>query len=197
MLGLQNFLAGAMVLIVFAVAIPRALASARNSGRRNGAAFSTRTISQKAVNLSPIVVHGHKLYWPVVLQMIKNGLNRSFTNRPQDADKLVCQFEAHRNALDGTVLFCETNRRAWQYERALRSKRDAAMGGGSGSLPVSAGFEILHRRINRGDLLKLLKKLPPANASYTLRVTDHGKLVAKYVFSHGNLVSIFEAGPGR
>lgn len=60
-------------------------------------------------------------------------------------------------------------------------------------MPVSPSFVIIHHRINRGALLKLLKKLPPANVSYTLRVTDHGKVVAEYVFRHGDLVNILEA----
>lgn len=189
--------AGILALVFSAVAVPRALAFAQNSGQRGGGASSTYTLSQKSVNLSPIVVYGHRLYWPAVLQIIKKGLTRSFSTQRKDADKMVCQFEHHRSAIGGTSLACETNRSAWQYERALQSKQDAAMGGGSGVLDPSPGFIIVHSRINRGALLRLLKKLPPANASYTLRVTDHGKVVAEYVFRHGDLVSIKEAKPKR
>lgn len=187
--------AGMAALAVSAVATPQALALAQDSGQRSGAASQTYTVSQKSVNLSPIVVYSHRLYWPVVLQMIKKGLTHSFSTQRKDADKMVCQFEHHRSATGGTTLSCETNRAAWQFERAAQSKRDAAMGGGSGVLDPSPGFIIVHSRINRGALLRLLKKLPPANASYTLRVTDHGQVVAEYVFRHGNLVSIREIKP--
>ncbi|MGH8426979.1 MAG: hypothetical protein ACRES7_03240 [Gammaproteobacteria bacterium] len=152
--------------------------------------------------LSPIVVTGNKLYLPVALQMIKAALKRPVSFRQQDLDKLVCQFTgitgSHFQTLD-----CRTNCQRWrQHEAAafgvhvssqLCDSGNSSVGiVGPGQMAATVVNWTDQHPVNRGALLELLKKLPPANSNYTLRITDHGKVVAEYVFKHGNLVSVRE-----
>ncbi len=153
-------------------------------------------------NLSPLVVTGHKLYLPVALQMIKKALKRHVNFRHENLDKMVCQF----TGITGThfqTLDCRTNcQRLIQSEAVQGFHISHQICGSGGNAPDVVGtpgqmamtvvnFTDQHP-INRGALLELLKKLPPANSSYTLRVTDHGKVVAEYVFKNGDLVSVRE-----
>lgn len=141
------------------------------------------TDSEPTVNLTPITVYGHKLYVPVMLQVIKNGLSRPMSTHRKDAHKLFCQWEYH-----GTVVVCQSNLYHWRYTRALQSMIH-------GQAPLPMGRKLVHFAIhaNRTAMQKLLKKLPPAGSSYTLRITDHGKTVIKYVFKGGVLDSISKA----
>ncbi|MGH8225095.1 MAG: hypothetical protein ACRER1_02935 [Gammaproteobacteria bacterium] len=157
-------------------------------------------------NLSPLVVTGHKLYLPVALQMIKAALKRHVNFRHENLDKMVCQF----TGITGThfqTLDCRTNCQRWIQSEAVQgihvssqlcdSGNSAVSIAGPGQMAVTVVNWTNQHIINRGALLELLKKLPPADSSYTLRITDHGKVVAEYVFKNGELVSVRKFKPGK
>ncbi|MGH8272356.1 MAG: hypothetical protein ACRESG_08540 [Gammaproteobacteria bacterium] len=182
----QYTLAGAAALVLLAVGAPRALAFAAQGA---AASSSTHAVSQATVNLSPIVVYGHHVPLPVALQMVKKALKRPWSSSPEDADKMVCEFDSITGSHFQT-LFCQTNR---QYFKQQDQTQLAFLTGHN--LPVTVVDWTHQSIINRGALIELLKKLPSANASYTLRVTDHGKVVAEYVFKNGNLVGVRKIKP--
>lgn len=132
-------------------------------------------------------MQGQKIYLPVALQMVKKALKRPWSGDPKDADKLVCRFETMTGSHFQT-LRCQTNRQ--YFEQQDRTQLGWLTAGAGGNLPTQLAGWLNQRTINPGALLELLKKLPPANASYTLRITSHGKVVAEYVFRDGDLVSI-------
>lgn len=199
-------LAGIAALSLFATATPRAWAFAARGGTPSGgAASATYVVSQKNVNLSPIIVYGQRIPLPVALQIVKKALKRPYSTHREDLDKLVCKFVEMQDSHLQT-LRCETNRQHLRMEEATQSAIDSAgamansscgltcvIENGMVGFPGKLGAWMDQHPIHPGALKELLKKLPPADASYTLRVTDHGKVVAEYVFKDGNLVGIKEA----
>lgn len=191
--------------VVLALAIP-GFAFAQSQGTQPVHAVPLASVSSPATtNLSPVVVQGHKLYLPVALQMIKTALKRPVSFTHQNLNKLVCQFTGmtgtHFQRLD-----CRTNCQRWIQHEAVQGvhvstqlcdsgNTDSAPAGPGQMAATVANWTNWHR-VNRGALLELLKKLPPADSSYTLRVTDHGKVVAEYVFDHGDLVSVYKKSTG-
>ncbi|MGH8161722.1 MAG: hypothetical protein ACRESR_06195 [Gammaproteobacteria bacterium] len=159
------------------------------------------TTTQKKVNLSPIVVNGQHFSFVATLQLIKKGLTRVWSGNPADANKLVCQW--YRPV--GThfqYLRCQTNQQHQKQARETQigwgnAYRDHAgcvlCGLESGEVPVVIAGVTTKHKLPRSSLAPLLAKLPPANASYTLRVTgkDH-RPVLDYVFKKGDLVRIRE-----
>ncbi|MGH8274386.1 MAG: hypothetical protein ACRES9_09095 [Gammaproteobacteria bacterium] len=198
------------ILLVFSVAVGLAAATFTLTPTSTQAQASNpppaATASQQEVtNLSPLVVTGRKIPLPVALQMIKAALKRPVSYRSQDWHKLVCQFEGGRH--HPPTLDCRTNCQRWEQSMLYQGVHVSTQ---LCYAPISPGFISSPGRIaatvagwtdqqpiNRGALLKLLKKLPPANSSYTLRVTDHGKVVAEYVFKHGKLVSVRKPGHAK
>lgn len=193
-------LAGAAALSLFATATPRAWAFVAHGGTPSGGAASTTyVVSQKNVNLSPVVVYGQHLYFPVALQMVKKALTRPWSSNRKDLDKMVCNFVQMQNSHFQT-LRCETNRQYFRMQDATQAALQKALSMGCGlncvlengmvGLPGQLGDWMDQHPIHPGALKELLKKLPPANAGYTLRVTDHGKPVLEYVIKNGDLVGI-------
>ena len=43
---------------------------------------------------------------------------------------------------------------------------------------------------NPGRLLNLVSQLPSKGSSYTLRITDHGKVIKEYIVKHGKVVKV-------
>ena len=61
----------------------------------------------------------------------------------------------------------------------------------NGDIPMEVARWTIHKQIPRSTMAALLNKLPPADASYTLRVTgDNDKPVLDYIFKKGKLVHI-------
>lgn len=158
---------------------------------------------QRQVQLSPIVVNGQHMPLPLALQMIRTALKRPWSSSRADRDKMVCRFEFMQGSHLQT-LRCETNARHQQVAE------DTKFGFLGGLATRSVGcdlycvlvnkappFPVMHyvdqHQISRGALLKLMKKLPPAGSSYTLRITDHGKTVVEYVVKHGEISKIYVA----
>lgn len=183
-------------------AAPRALAYAR-SGGNSSAGKTTYEVSEQKVKLSPIVVNGQRLILPLYLQMVKTALHRPWSPLQADKNKLVCRFQTMLGSRLHT-LSCMTNGEHFKQQRdtqvalvnstAMYSARgnDAAMRYAldNGQIPVTIANYTNQHRISPGAIRTLLKKLPPAGSSYTLRVTDHGKPVVDYVIKNGELKAI-------
>ncbi len=169
----QLLLAGA---IGFLIASGGALATG------TPAAASTSKAAQ-TIWLSPLVVNGHRIPMPVALQMAKAALKRPWSSAREDREVLVCRTPELTGSHFRT-LRCQTNAEYFREQDATQLGFLLAMNGGVMPMEdVSKGLN--DRRINVSVLNALLAKLPPANASYTLQVKDHGKIVTKYVFKKG------------
>jgi hypothetical protein len=194
--------AAALALTAFA---PRVFALAA-SPRNNSKPPVKYTTTQKTVNLSPITVHGTHIPLPLALQLYKKALTRHWSNKRADLDKLVCQWQTPLGT-HMQSLWCMTNRNhqklAEQTQTAMLSANYAfnpargegnplAMALANGAIPISLGGASRGGKLQRGTLAPLLNKLPPANASYTFRVTgNNGKPLVDYVIKHGNLTHIY------
>jgi hypothetical protein len=179
-----------------------------------GSSEMPRQIDVGVVNLSPIVVNGQHMPFPIALQMVKTGLKRPWSAEPADRNKLVCRFE-HIFASHLETLMCETNA---QYFGNRTKVQSALLKGEStayvdpktgetvsglqvalerGYLTGSVGEFMDQHSINRGALMTILHYLPPAGSSYTLQVTDHGKPILEYVIKDGELVKVNAVKPEK
>ncbi len=192
----------AVVLTLTAFVQPSAFAFAQSQGGSQVHVPSFTGAQQKVVNLTPITVHDHRLPFPIRLQLYKKALTRPWSSSWNDRNKLVCRWVTpvgtHLQRLR-----CETNRMHRQAIRTLRTAWVTALSVQSHTfgdnseilsmIPVENANATIKKPIPRGAMAPLLKKLPPANASYTLRVTgDNGKPLIDYVIEGGNLVHIRE-----
>ncbi|HEX5313445.1 MAG TPA: hypothetical protein VFX38_00855 [Gammaproteobacteria bacterium] len=190
--------------LILAAAAPRAFAFASPQGTpQDHAPPVVAAGAPTATKLSTITVSGVRIPFPVALQLYKKALTRPWSNDPADADKLVCHWQAELGTHLQT-LQCMTNR---AHQRRYQATQDALYlgqsecgndtvclsnkvlfgGGMSGRL---AGFTT-RNSIQRSAMAPLLAKLPPANASYTLRVMAHGKPLIDYVIKDGDLVHVY------
>ncbi|MGH8225694.1 MAG: hypothetical protein ACRER1_06045 [Gammaproteobacteria bacterium] len=177
----QLLLAGA---IGFLIASGGALASG------TPAAASTSKADQ-AIWLSPLVVYGHKIPMPVALQIIKGALKRHWSSAREDRNVLVCT-TPQRLGTHLETLRCQTNEQ--HYREAQETQLHLAQMNQHAPLNVEvANWVNNHRTINVSVLRHLLSKLPSADASYTLQVKDHGKIVTKYEFKKGKLVNVWHS----
>lgn len=144
----------------------------------------------KAVWLTPLVVNGQRIPMPVALQMAKAALKRPWSSAAQDREVLVCRTpEATGSHI--RVLRCQTNAAYFREEDATQTGLLLSLNG-SHRVPWEDVSNALNARaINASVLNSLLAKLPPADASYTLQVKDHGKITAKYTFKKGRLVKVW------
>lgn len=61
-----------------------------------------------------------------------------------------------------------------------------------GEIPITVGNFATSNKLSRSTLAPLLEKIPPANSSYTLQVTDdEGRPVLRYVISHGRIKHVY------
>lgn len=187
-----------------AIAAPQMPASARAGHPGSKSSSPVYTITQKATNMSPIIVYGQHIPFPLALQLYKKALTQPWSSNPSDRHKLVCRWRA----MVGThlqTLMCQTNA---QHEKLASATQLGWTNGGyafgssnrhpillafeAGMIPVVLANSTTQTPIRRGPAAALLAKLPPANASYTLRVTGKGgRPILDYVFKHGNLVHIY------
>ena len=197
----------AVIAAALAVSVVGARAWGFAAPASGGGAAVPHEIDTGLVKLSPIVVDGRHVPFPIALQMVKKALKRPYSSHPKDKNKLVCRFE-HIFASHLETLMCETN--AQYFSRASDTQAAIEEGESQSYHDPSTGQDIdgmqvaLERGyfdsdignfmdthpINRGALMTILHNLPPANASYTLRVLDHGKPVLEYVIKNGELVAI-------
>jgi hypothetical protein len=174
----------------FAVCVAAALAMGTFALQASAAGndqLSQADIQKAVKTLPPMVVNGHHVPLVVQLQMIKKALKRPWTGDMSDT-KLRCRVEQRTGSHFRTVR-CEGNRHHIMRTNALRTALQNA-GANGGSLPVESVF--FEGAINASTLKPLLKKVRPADASYTLRVNgDNGKPLLDYIFKDGQLVRIY------
>lgn len=181
-------------------AAPSASAYAQDSSAYAGQ--STYTVSQQTVKLSPITVQGHPLILPLFLQIVKTALHRPVSFKWKDRNTLICRFRDMMGSHIQT-LFCETNGQYYNLaeKTQLAINNASAEHGGSpdsafyealmsGQIPVTIGNYTSQHPVSRGQMMTLLKKLPPAGSSYTLKVMDHGKPAVDYVIKDGELEKV-------
>lgn len=195
----------------------RAYAFAQSGAAQASSEPSTiHTYSRNEVQLSRIVVNGQRMVMPLFLQMIKSALHRPWSTSRADRNKLVCRFDEVLGSHFRQNLSCMTN--AAHYERQsatqiarMNSTMEHVGTGNSGDSPAGgrqaadqAMYQALENgqiagqisnftaqnQINIGVLKTMLKKLPPAGSSYTLRITDHGKPEVDYVIKDGRLAAV-------
>lgn len=190
-----------------AAAAPAAFAYIQQDSPAPGSSTTAYRESQQAVELSPIVVNGQHMSFPIALQMIKKAINRPWSSARADRNKMVCRFEDMMGSHLQT-LHCETNAQHEQIREATQMALflAAAQGNSScdlncvvarGMVNVPVMQYVNDHWINRGALLTLLRKLPPADSSYTLQVTDHGKPIIAYVIKNGELVKVYAVKPEK
>ncbi|MGH8273890.1 MAG: hypothetical protein ACRES9_06505 [Gammaproteobacteria bacterium] len=193
-----RFVLPAVAALALTMFTPQVFALAQTQETARAGASSTRiyTITQKQVNLSPIVIYGKHLPLPLALQLYKTALTRAWSGNPADRNKLVCWWEATVGTHLQT-LHCMTN---GQHQRLASQTQlgwgkygpdgiyDALI---NGQIPMVLAGYTTRQPIRRGPAAALLKRLPSANASYTMRVTDHGQPVLAYVIKNGELVHIY------
>lgn len=169
----------------------------------NSEPATTYSVSQKTVQLSPITVNGQHLAFPLVLQMIKSGLHRPWSTSRGDRNKLVCRLVDVLGSRVQKKLSCLTNAQHFKLQDAVQlAMINAEAEGGrrnhpiltalqNGQIPVSIAHYVDERHpIPIGTLMPLLKKLPPAGSSYTMRITEHGKPIIDYVIKDGKLTAV-------
>lgn len=173
-----------------------------------------QVMTQKQVNLSPIVVHGEHMPLPVALQLYKKALTRPWSSHRAELNKLVCRWHTpmgthmqslfcmtnlqHRHLRQGTTLAITNS--LGKYD--ARGRPDAAIRHAFRAGAIPAILSKNQVTTPRSTLAPILKTLPPANASYTLRVTnDQGKPVLDYIIKNGDLVHInhyvYKKGQGK
>ncbi len=192
-------IAGAAALVLSAAVAPRASAlMAQESGASSSGNYQ---VPQQTVNLSPMVVYGNHIPFPIALQLIKKAINQPWSTSRADQNKLVCRFVYMQGSRLQT-LRCETNGQHFREQQATQLAMTNAYsqrspdgtyflkGVATGMIPVVVGNWATNHWVNPGAMLTLLKKLPPADSSYTLQVTVHGKPVIEYVIKNGELVAV-------
>ncbi|MGH8127369.1 MAG: hypothetical protein ACRETC_03235 [Gammaproteobacteria bacterium] len=174
--------------VVFLAWPGTSLAFASGSGQQSSApqqATPVNPVEQAETQLSPIIVNGQKPTLPVILQAIKQGLKQPVSFAQKDLDKVVCRI---RDKL-GThfqTLACETNRQILR----LHTKCGPNLGCYAGTVHVQTID-------NPGRLLGMVRQLPPKGSSYTLRITDHGKMVKEYIVKDGKVVKVLALKSGK
>lgn len=141
-----------------------------------------------AMELAPITVHGQHVPLLIELQTIKKGLKLPWTNDMSDT-RIRCRIE-HIVGSHFHMLYCESNLHHILRENWIHISLGNMLAAAAGDAPPFPGVVFKVKR-NLSALLGLMHKLPPANASYTLRVTDHGKPVIDYVIKNGELVHTY------
>jgi hypothetical protein len=159
--------------------------AAQSSTQAIAAMPAIYTVSQSTVKLSPIVVNGRRLVFPLFLQMVKTGLHQPWSGKWADRNQLVCRFEYMLGSHFKT-LRCATNGEHFK----IQDETQLALMTPAGQLPVSIANYTTRHWINQGAMMKLLKKLPPPGSSYTLRIIAHGGPVVDYVIEDGELTTI-------
>ncbi|MGA7965210.1 MAG: hypothetical protein WCB49_04870 [Gammaproteobacteria bacterium] len=141
-------------------------------------ATSANPVKQAETKLSPIIVQGHKPTLPVILQTVKQALKQPVSFAQKDLDKMVCRIRDKTGTHFQTVE-CETNRQLLQRKTRCGDN-------------LGCYAETVHALTidNPGRLLGLVRQLPPKGSSYTLRITDHGKVVKEYIVKHGKVVKV-------
>lgn len=187
--------AAALLIPGAAAAADHMVGAPQGTARANAAATSRAARPEKpygsATWLKTIVVNGTKVPLPVALQIIKNALHRPWSNNPKDGDVLVCRTPKMLGSLFHTVR-CETNAEYLLQKRQTETALSVGEAHAGDTIPAEVAEWTNSHWVNPGALRRLLSKLPPADSSYSLKIKDHGRVEAEYVFEKGRLVKIWK-----
>lgn len=183
------------VAMTLSVAISPALADAPGGGGAVPVGSASHIHHRTGISLPTLVVNGQRIPMAIALTYLKTMLRRPWSTSAADLDKTVCRIEPTMGSHFDTMR-CETNRQhfkdAERTRQSLMQVRTLGPGSQFATLYAEVASWIDNRRVNRGALREMLKKLPPPGSSYTLQVTDHGKVVAKYIVKKGKLVKVIK-----
>jgi hypothetical protein len=179
-----HFILPAVAALAMAASVPAWATPSRDTG----AVSPSPAVQTVAKMLPPITVYGHRVPLPVALQIIKTGLKLPWTNNLNDT-RIRCRVHKVTGSLFPN-LYCESNRHHVKRMNRLHTALTTVESGAGGT--ISATLVVFEPHINVSALRGLLRKIPPAGASYTLRVTDDdGKPVLGYVIKNGEVAHIY------
>ena len=156
----------------------------------------------RTTKLHRILVVGHRIRIPkpVVFEIIKAALQRTWSTSPRDGNQIVCQFHypVGSHIQDRAVLFCQTNNEHFQFqERHWFMNIDGRDGG---LIPPTIrgplgfqGFETdqMHL-VDPARLRRLLAKLPAAGGRYEFKVMKHGHPESEWFMNRGKVVRVID-----
>ncbi len=167
----------------------------RKPGRSSGV---TEFPQWRTTKLHRILVVGHRIQipQPVVFEIIKAALQRTWSTSPRDGNQIVCQFHypVGSHIQDRAVLFCQTNNEHFQFQERHFFMN---INGQPGVPPTIRGplefqeFETdqMHL-VDPNRLRRLLAKLPPAGGRYEFEVMKHGHPESEWFMNRGRLVKL-------
>ena len=163
-------------------------------GRSSGVTVLPRWRTTK---LHRILVVGHRIRIPepVVFEIIKAALKRTWSTSPRDGNQIVCQFHypVGSHIQDRAVLFCQTNNEHFQFRERHFFMNYSPYGQGTILGPV--GFQEFQtdqmHLVDPNRLRRLLAKLPAAGGRYEFKVMKHGHLESEWFMNRGKVVRVF------
>ena len=137
---------------------------------------------------------------PVVFEIIKAALQRTWSTSPRDGNQIVCQFQypVGSHIQDQAVLFCQTNNEHFQFqERHWFMNIDGRDGG---LIPPTIrgplGFQEFEtdqmHLVDPARLRRLLAKLPAAGGRYEFKVMKHGHPESEWFMNRGKVVRVID-----
>ncbi len=132
---------------------------------------------------------------PVVFEIIKAALQRTWSTAPRDGNQIVCQFHypVGSHIQDRAVLFCQTNKEHFLFQEKHFFMTEGNVGGSTISGPLEfKEFETDQMYlVNPNRLRRILAKLPAARGRYEFEeVTTHGRPQSAWFVNRGRLVKV-------
>jgi hypothetical protein len=154
----------------------------------------------RTTKLGRILVVGHRIRIPrpVVFEIIKAALNRTWSTSARDRNQIVCQFHypVGSHIQDQAVLFCQTNNEHFQFQERHFFVNVPRRPGVPPTLRGPIGFQEFQtdqmHLVDPSRLRRLLAKLPKANGRYEFEVTKHGHLESEWFMNRGRLVKVID-----
>jgi hypothetical protein len=146
----------------------------------------------RTTKLGRILVIGHRVRipQPVVFEIIKAALNRTWSTSARDRNQIVCQFRypLGSHLKDQAVLFCQTNNEHFQFRERhwfMNYKKTIL-----GPLEFQEFQTDQMHLVDPNHLRRLLARLPAANGRYEFEVTKHGHPASEWFMNRGRLVKV-------
>ncbi len=163
----------------------------RKAGREAGVTVLPRWRTTK---LGRILVVGHRIRIPepVVFEIIKAALKRSWSTSAKDYNQIVCQFQypVGSNIQDQAVLFCQTNEEHFQFQEQHFFVNHR------GTIRGPLGFQEFQtdqmHLVDPNRLRRLLAKLPAAGGRYEFKVMKHGHPESEWFMNRGKVVRVID-----
>jgi hypothetical protein len=163
----------------------------------------------RTTKLGRILVIGHRIRIPkpVVFEIIKAALNRTWSTSPKARNQIVCQFHypLGSHLKDQAVLFCQTNSEHFQFRERHWFMDISGRDGGAVPPTIRGPLEFQEFQTDQMHLVdpnrlrRLLAKLPAANGRYEFEVTKHGHPESEWFMNRGRLVKVvyFKKEPAK